>query len=271
MKKANADFLVLLNLLYVGALTTVAFPAGSQDDIIGDVFGEDSAAESEPVQDTPVESEEAETRVVETRVRRNHGSGGVDLGLHVSGGVHQCIRSGTNYVACKGADGGWDLSWGVSGGFLVRPYKYFSVRSRWEQELLSWADFSVGPVARLHVPFNIMRVTVEPNLGVQVGYVQGNMRLKMDNDQRLDRHMGLLLAAMAGVDFFVIPEFGFGLETRLYRTLYQEACFDGPDGPICRGENNEAAASCVEQNCYGDEPAEYPWKIFYGGRLLYYF
>ncbi len=207
-----------------------------------------------------------------------------DLGIQLSVGGHQCLRSGSGYAECRGADGGWNTSVGIAGGFIVRPIPYFSagldaaymhMTSRWNESTY-WSDISAGPVLRAHLPIRIKNVVLEPHLGAQGGFIQGNMHFKEDGNRRVNQHTGLFVAPLGGLDIFVLPGFGFGIDVRVIRTFYQEVCFESSTGTICRGTNDTQSNSCGTGDQHSFYPgdgsaAQYPWKIFYGGHLLYYF
>jgi len=222
---------------------------------------------------TSVRAEDKETRPEVPGFR-------TDLGIHVSVGGHQCLRSSSGYAICRDADAGWDPSFGIAGGVIVRPFPYFSVgidasymnmKGRWK-DTTRWTDISFGPVVQGHLPIKIVRVVLEPRIGLQGGYVQGNMVRKEDDNQLRDTHIGPFIAPLAGLDLFVLPGFGFGFEVRVIRTFYQEVCFESSRGSTCRGVNDDESNSHWNEFYPGDGPlAEYPWKIFYGGHLLYYF
>ncbi|MDJ0763186.1 MAG: hypothetical protein QNJ97_09385 [Myxococcota bacterium] len=216
------------------------------------------------------------------------------LGAYVNGGINLCLGGGTQYATCRTPDSGWLVSWGFSGGILVRPFRYFSIgldvsymnlRSRVAEDSddddidFRWADFTAGPVGRLHVPIKTQYVIVEPKLGLQTGYIQGN-RYRWEDGRtrkRKDIHMGPFLGFLGGIDFTPtpLPSLAFGIEARIVRSLYQEVCFEGRHGHLCRGVDDQASNSWIEneEEYYpGDGPiAKYPWKLNAGVNVTYYF
>ncbi len=210
-----------------------------------------------------------------------------DLGVHISLGGNSCVGGGTNYAACKGADYAWDTGFGMAGGLLVRPLSWLSTgidvaygMMILHQETGSrWSDLQVGPTLRGHIPVRIRSLYMEPNIGVQIGWVRGNYHQAKREDTRdtVDydhTHIGAFVAMMAGVDFFLLPKLALGIELRVLRTFYDEICFEAADGKSCRGPDDEAVVERYADNqSYPGERglADYPWKLFWGVHGLYYF
>ena len=205
-----------------------------------------------------------------------------DFGIQLSVGGHQCIQDsgGTGYAKCRGADGGWNTSMGAVLGIVLRPWRFFSVGldfaymsmdSRYNKKN-SFGDFSIGPVIRGHLPIRIVKVVFEPNVGIQYGFMQGHLYREHD---RIDRHIGSFFTMLITLDLYVIPKLGFGFDLRIIRSGYQEVCVEGGDATVCRGANDQNAAAALEEtkenDTLVDEKASYPWKIFYGGHVVYYF
>jgi hypothetical protein len=211
-----------------------------------------------------------------------------DLGIQFSIGGASCLGGGTGYAECSDADNSWDTSVGLSGGLLVRPIPWVSAgidvawsRMTFHQETSnSWTDLQVGPVLRGHLPLWIRddKAYLEPNLGLQAGWVRGNFHeaVRVDNGDDVDydhSHMGAFLAILLGIDWFVLPKLGLGLEFRLLRTFYDEVCFETMDGKYCRGIDDKAITERWDLNMGlpGEKGiAEYPWKLFWGVHAIYY-
>ncbi len=200
-----------------------------------------------------------------------------DLGIYVLGGGHQCLRGGSGYALCSGKDTGWETSFGIAMGFIVRPFRHFSfgidgaymnMISRFNDKI-RWADLNIGPVVRVHLPIRLTRAVIEPSLGVQGGIVQGNIHDSQAG--YMDKHIGPFFTGLAGINLFLIPGFGFGFELRITGTFYQEVCFEGTQGRHCRGTDDDSAFIEGMADIGDRGMAEYPWKIFYGGHLIYYF
>jgi hypothetical protein len=225
---------------------------------------------------------------VERIVRTEDPGFRTDLGLQLAFGGHSCVGGGSEYAECKGADTSWDTSWGLAGGFIVRPFNHFSfgidvtyVNMIHHQDTASkWSDFTMGPVVRYHQPVRIRDLYFEPYLGLQAGWVMGkyHQATRIDTNEKVDydhKHLGAFLAIPFGVDFFPLPKLGVGLEFRLLRTFYSEVCFEWRGGVNCRGTQDEAIVKRFEDDKVtfpGEKGiAKYPWKLFWGVHALYYF
>jgi len=209
-----------------------------------------------------------------------------DLGLHLSVGGNSCLGGGTGYAECSGTEHAWDTSWGLAGGFIVRPWWFLSIGIDLAYTNMiyhqatdnTWSDLAVGPTVRLHLPFNVRGFVLEPNLGLHLGYVQGVYHENETQDGRTmdydHDHMGFFLSILLGADFFVLPKFALGVEFRLLRTFYDEVCFEWSDGTNCRGVDDEAIEKRYDDNLNfpGEKGiVDYPWKLFWGVHGLYYF
>jgi hypothetical protein len=196
-------------------------------------------------------------------------------------------KGGTGYAACAEADTSFDPGFGLAAGVLVRPLTWLSagVDVAWgrlthhQETANSWSDLQVGPVLRGHLPLWIRKKAyLEPNLGIQAGWVRGMFHeaIRTDNQDEVDyehSHMGAFLSFLLGIDWFVLPKLGLGLEFRLLRTFYDEVCFETRDGKYCRGVDDKAVTERwdLNMNFPGEKGiAEYPWKLFFGVHAIYY-
>ncbi len=222
-----------------------------------------------------------------------------DLGIHLSFGGHSCIGGGSGYADCNDVRHSWDTFIGLQGGIMVRPFANYSfgidagyVRMLHHQHTDDyWSDFTIGPIVRGHLPLRLQRVLIEPTLGFQLGYVNGTFfqaARTEDFDDYRHRHLGIFFALALGVDIFIPgTSFGVGLETRLLRTVYREVCFEWSEGTNCRGIADDSKVNTTLFE-YDEEleievltgsskfPGEkgiatYPWKLYYGAHIIYYF
>jgi hypothetical protein len=211
-----------------------------------------------------------------------------DIGIHLSVGGHSCLAGGSGYAKCKGEDNTWDGSFGLAGGLLVRPLRHFSfgleagfAQMRLHQQTANkWRDITVGPVARFHYPLRLRSLVLEPSAGLHFGYVRGIFSEKMSGSNQVDfvhDHQGMFFGFLLGADLFFLPRVAAGLEIRLIRTVYTEVCFESLSGVGCRAVSDEEVAAQyqvpgTETVLDGDMGVvDYPWKIFFGIHLLYYF
>ena len=205
-----------------------------------------------------------------------------DIGVHLSLGGNSCLGGGTSYAECRGTDNAWDAGFGLTAGVLLRPWKHFSFgldlyygRMRYHQVTENrWSDFGMGPSGRFHYPIRVKQFVLEPSIGVQVGWVEGvyhqNKRGNTDVDYE-HRHTGAFLGIPVTLDFFFLPRVAAGLEFRVVRTFYTEACFESVNGTICRGTDDDALTENDAIFIPGDKgEADFPWKLFWGIHLLYY-
>jgi hypothetical protein len=217
-----------------------------------------------------------------------------DLGVQLSLGGSSCVGGGTNYARCNGVADAWDSRFGLQGGLIVRPYRHFSFGldagfmslTSHQVTANTWNDFTVGPTARFHLPIRIRKkVYIEPNIGLQAGYVYGVYRENKDDDSGTTevgykhKHYGPFVAVLLGADFFPLPRVGVGLEFRLLRTFYTDVCFESADSVVCRSTQDERLVNSDVREPGGQTAqylrdkgvAEYPWKLFWGVHGLYYF
>jgi hypothetical protein len=215
-----------------------------------------------------------------------------DLGIQLSLGGSSCIGGGTSYARCFGTDDQWDTRFGLNGGLIIRPFQHVSFGLDVGMMTLAyhqitantWTDLLLGPTVRYHQPWRIRgKLYVEPNIGLQAGYVYGVLREKKDDsgtsvDYR-HKHYGAFISIPFGLDFFPLPRVGIGLEFRVIRTFYTDVCFESADTVVCRGAHeNKLVGSDVREasghsaQYLGDKgTASYPWKLFWGIHGLYYF
>lgn len=209
-----------------------------------------------------------------------------DLGIYFSAGASMCLPGGEGTGLCYENDDGWDTSFGFTTGLSMRPLPfisfgldlaYMNLSSRFP-DLDRWADFYAGPVVRLHLPIHIVKVLLDLSVGASGGLVVGFLH----EDKYVHEHYGPYFSALFNLDIYPIPKFGFGFEFRVSGTFYQEVCFDSSTGVLCRGTDDEWGAKYYYENPESGEGslvnfpgdtgiAEYPWKMYAGGRLIYYF
>lgn len=213
-----------------------------------------------------------------------------DLGIYLGAGGHTCIGGGSNYASCSDTQNAWDTGWGIAGGVVTRPLSFLSIgidlgynRMIYHQQTKDkWGDLLVGPVFKFHLPFSFAGMIWEPNLGIQAGYVQGTYYQKKRGSDEVDykhKHTGAFLTLLAGMDLFFMPRFGVGLEARFIRTFYQEVCYEWYNGVSCRGIDDTRIVNAykeVKEQTGESFPGEkgisdFPWKLFYGTHVLYYF
>jgi hypothetical protein len=218
-----------------------------------------------------------------------------DFGIYFSAGASMCLPGGEGTGLCYETDDGWDTSFGFNSGMNMRPFRfmsfgldlsYMNLESRFP-DLDRWADLYVGPVVRFHLPIRILKVLVDLSTGASGGLVVGFLH----DGKYVSEHYGPYFSALFNLDIFPIPKFGFGFEFRVSGTFYQEVCFESSTGVLCRGTDDRWAAKYYSEhnrtpenssnfedyegtliNFPGDTGmAEYPWKMYAGGRLIYYF
>jgi len=217
-----------------------------------------------------------------------------DLGIHLSLGGSSCIGGGTGYARCHGTNNQWDTRFGLQGGLILRPFRHFSfgldtgmMTFTFHQVTANtWTDFTIGPTFRVHFPVRIRKkVYLEPNIGLQAGYVYGVYHENKPDDggtETLDykhKHYGAFLSIPFGLDFFPLPRVGIGLEFRVMRTFYTDVCFESAETVVCRGaQEDKLVSSDVREpsgqtaSYLGDKGVvTYPWKMFWGVHGLYYF
>lgn len=215
-----------------------------------------------------------------------------DLGAHLALGGSSCVGGGTGYARCFGNDNQWDTRFGLQGGLIIRPFKRVSFGLDVGMMTLTyhqitantWTDFTLGPTVRYHQPWRIRKkLYVEPNIGLQAGYVYGLMRERKDEAAtELDykqKHYGAFMSLLLGIDFFPLPRVGLGLEFRLLRTFYTDVCYESENTTVCRGAredklvNSDVREPSGQTASYlGDKGVvTYPWKLFWGIHGLYYF
>ena len=209
-----------------------------------------------------------------------------DFGLDVTIGGHVCAGGGGSgsQIECSGNNKGWDMGTGLAIGGQVRPLKYFSVglelsymglrpadASDSDKLFKRFFDFAVGPVLKAHIPVRIKVVLMDITLGVKAAFVNGYLYAKPDGEVQSNlnenskyyRHRlyGPELDGIIGLDLFIIPRFGFGIEFRPMATMYQSVCFDDGTDQLCRG----VADDPVPANRFAT-----PFKILFGLHLIYY-
>jgi hypothetical protein len=214
-----------------------------------------------------------------------------DLGAHLAIGGSSCVGGGTGYARCFGQDTSWDTRFGLQGGLIIRPFKRVSFGMDVGMMTLTyhqitantWTDFTLGPTVRYHQPWRIRKkLYLEPNIGLQAGYVYGLMNERKDLVGDLGnkhKHYGAFMSLLLGVDFFPLPRVGLGLEFRLMRTFYTDVCFESDDTVVCRGAQEDKLVDSdvrkdLEQTAQflGEKGVvTYPWKLFWGVHGLYYF
>ena len=173
---------------------------------------------------------------------------------------------------------------GLAVGGQVRPLKFLSVglelsymglrpadASESDHLFKRFFDFAVGPVLKFHIPIRIRVVLMDITLGIKAAFVNGFLYAKpnaeiqsnIGDSSKYYRHrlFGPEIDGIVGVDLFVIPRFGFGVEFRPMGTLYQTVCFDDGSNQICRGVQDDP----VEANRFDSV-----FKIMFGLHLIYY-
>jgi len=210
-----------------------------------------------------------------------------DIGIHISAGSHHCLNDGSGYASCGKDGGGWNAGWGLALGALVRPFTHLSFgldasfmnMSNTHNLDNHWLEVAIGPVARVHLPIRFGKFVMEPNLGAQAGFVQGTMWIADTSDESQKRKLyGPFVGIVCHLDLFVLPGFGVGLDIRIHRVFYLEVCTGADDSLACRGLEDEKSVRYLDglegenRADSGDETGvAFPWKIYYGGHLVYYF
>lgn len=209
-----------------------------------------------------------------------------DFGLGVTIGGHVCASGGGSgsQIECKGNNIGWDMGTGLIISGQVRPLKFLSAglelsymglrpadASESDRLFKRFFDFAVGPVLKFHIPIRIQAMLLDITLGVKGAFVNGFLYAKPNADiqdnigdsSKYYRHrlFGPELDGIIGVDLYVIPRFGFGVEFRPIGTFYQTICFDDGSEHICRGAQDDP----VESNRFGSV-----FKILFGLHAIYY-
>ncbi len=209
-----------------------------------------------------------------------------DFGLELSIGGHSCVSGGGNEgtLQCSGNNKGWDFGsgWVIAG--RVRPVKFFSAGlelsymglrpgdgTATENGYKRFFDFSVGPVFKFHIPIRIRVILMDISLGIKTAFVNGflyeypnkEVQGNIDESSKYYRHrlFGPEISGSIGLDLYVVPRLGFGVEVRPIGTLYQSVCFDKGSDHICRGvkEDSETQHHYIA-----------PFKLFYGLHIIYY-
>ena len=209
-----------------------------------------------------------------------------DFGLELTLGGHVCAGGGGSgsQIECKGNNKGWDMGTAFAVAGRVRPVKFFSVglelsymglrpadASNTDRLFKRFFDFAIGPVFKFHIPVRIKTILMDISLGLKTAYVNGFLYAKPDTeiqeaigeDSKYYRHRlyGPEITGILGVDLFIIPRFGFGVEFRPMATMYQAVCFDDGDDQICRGTQDDSEVL----NRFGT-----PFKIVFGLHVVYY-
>jgi hypothetical protein len=226
-----------------------------------------------------------------------------DLGAYFAIGGHSCVGGGADFTECQGNGVGWSMRGGFAFGLQVRPYRFFSIAmdlslmylspykdSEFDDYYKRNIDLSVGPVFTSHIPVRVKNVLIEPTIGLKLGFVNGFMPIKEGakiyrpesigtgesykegwgvveeepENPRYFKQFGPEVTGIFGLDVYVLPGFGFGVEMRLIATMYQQTCEIYANDSLCRGMHDDLEDEATEVE-------KTPFKIFYGLRLMKYF
>jgi len=210
-----------------------------------------------------------------------------DVGIHFSAGSQQCLAGSAAHGACQDFGVDWSPSFGMALGLIIRPGTYISLgldaalmtMGGQDRASDSWLELMVGPTGRLHLPIRFGRIVLEPAVGLTVGYSEGHLRFRNENDTRFEGALlGPFIGILCNLQLFILPGFGVGLDLRIHKMFYREVCVRSKDTHICRGVEDKRSQYYSEMRVHeshnvleGLRETTFSWKIYTGGHLVYYF